>query len=48
MQPKIMHGNLTIGKYLITACVRLCAVWDVSNTCRLFCILVELHNPNLY
>lgn len=48
MQPKIMHGKLTIGKYLIMACVRLCAVWDVANTCRLIYILVELRNSNLY
>jgi hypothetical protein len=48
MQPKIMLGKLTIGKYSIMACVRLCAVWGVSNTCRLTCILVDLHNFYIY
>lgn len=38
MQQKIMLGGHTIGRYLIMAFVKLCAVWDGSNTCRPLCI----------
>ena len=44
MQPKIMHGKLITGRYSIVAFVRLCAVWDVSNTCRLPCVMVDPQN----
>lgn len=40
MQPKMTHGKHTTVRYLIVEFVRLCAVWDVSNTCRFFCIMV--------
>lgn len=43
MQPKIMHGRLITGRYLIMAFVRLCAVWGESNTCR-SCILVYVQD----
>ncbi|KAK7846332.1 hypothetical protein CFP56_008082 [Quercus suber] len=32
MLPKIINGKLTIRKYSIMPCVRLCAVWDMPNT----------------